>query len=63
MNDLVLLSWAALGAAFGPALLLLLYDARTTARGVLAGVSVGALSVAAAWVFWAAPRGNTSTTS
>ena len=45
VNDLVLLSWAALGAAFGPALLLLLYDARTTARGVLAlgGGGVGVL--------------------
>ena len=58
VNDLVLLSWAALGAAFGPPVLLLLYDPRTTARGVLVGVLVGALTVAGAYAFWAAPRGK-----
>ena len=58
VNNLVLLSWAALGAAFGPAVLFVLFDSRTTARGVLAGVVVGALSVAAAWWLWAHPRGK-----
>ena len=46
VHEFVLLSWAALGAAFGPPLILLLYDRRTTARGVAAGIVSGALTVA-----------------
>ena len=56
VNDLVLLSWSALGAAFGPPILFLLYDRRTTARGSLAGVCVGAGTIVAAHFLWALPR-------
>jgi len=56
VNDLVLLSWAAFGAAFGPAILCVLYDRRTSARGVLAGIVVGGLAVLGAHAFWALPR-------
>lgn len=58
VNDLVLLSWGALGAALGPAVLALVYDARTSDRGVLAGVLVGAGTVTAAHFLWAQPRGK-----
>lgn len=39
--DFVLYAWAGLGAAFGPALILILLWKRTSAAGVLAGIVVG----------------------
>ncbi len=49
IHNLVLLSWFALGIGLGPALIVLLYDRRTTARGVVAGVSTGVLGIAGTW--------------
>ncbi|MDQ7012210.1 MAG: sodium/proline symporter [Mariprofundaceae bacterium] len=45
----VLYAWAGLGAAFGPALILLLFWRRTNAAGVLAGMVTGVLT-AVIWV-------------
>lgn len=42
VNAFVLFSWAALGAAFGPPLLLLLFTRGTTGLGVVAGILSGA---------------------
>jgi Na+/proline symporter len=39
--DFVLYAWAGLGAAFGPALILILLWRRTSATGVIAGIVVG----------------------
>lgn len=39
--DFVLYAWAGLGAAFGPALILVLLWQRTSATGVIAGMAVG----------------------
>jgi sodium/proline symporter len=39
--DFVLYAWAGLGAAFGPALILILLWRRTSASGVIAGMAVG----------------------
>lgn len=39
--DFVLYAWAGLGAAFGPALILILLWKRTSASGVIAGIFVG----------------------
>jgi sodium/proline symporter len=39
--DFVLYAWAGLGAAFGPALILILLWKRTSAAGVIAGILVG----------------------
>ena len=39
--DFVLYAWAGLGAAFGPALILVLLWRRTSATGVIAGMAVG----------------------
>jgi Na+/proline symporter len=39
--DFVLYAWAGLGAAFGPALILILLWRRTSATGVIAGMLVG----------------------
>ncbi len=61
VNNLVLLSWAALGAAFGPALLLGLFDSRVNERGLLAGIVVGGLSVVLLWWFLARPAGRAIT--
>ncbi len=58
VHNLVLLSWFALGIGLGPAMLLLLYDERTTARGVFAGILTGVLGVVAAWWFLARPEGR-----
>ena len=58
VNNLVLLSWFALGVGFGPAILLLLYDRRTSAAGVLAGVLTGVLGVAAVWYVLLRPTGG-----
>ena len=43
--DLVAWAWAGFGAAFGPAVILALYDPRTTRNGALAGIIVGGLTV------------------
>ena len=51
VHNLVLLSWFALGIGLGPALLLLVYDRRTTARGVLAGMLSGVLGIVGVWWF------------
>ena len=58
VHAFVLLSWALLGAAFGPAMLLCLYDRRTTARGVLAGMVTGSM-VVAAWAYASGGRAPT----
>ncbi len=44
----VLFSWSGLGAAFGPAVLAILYDPKVTASGVVAGMLGGFLTS----VFW-----------
>ena len=46
VNDLVLLSWFALGCGLGPPLLVLLYDRRASAAGTLAGLLVGVAGIA-----------------
>jgi len=61
INNLVLLSWGVLGLAFGPAMLFLLYDRRTSAPGVFFGVLTGALSATAGWYFFARPAGKSLT--
>jgi len=43
--DLVGYAWAGFGAAFGPVLILSLYWPRMTARGALAGVLTGGITV------------------
>jgi len=43
--DLVAWAWAGFGAAFGPAIILALYDRSTTRNGALAGIIVGGLTV------------------
>jgi sodium/proline symporter len=43
--DKVLFAWGALGAAFGPALILTLWWKKTTRNGVLAGMVVGFLTI------------------
>jgi len=43
--DLVAWAWAGFGAAFGPAIILSLYDSKTTRNGALAGILVGGLTV------------------
>ena len=58
INNLVLLSWGVLGLTFGPVILFLLYDRRTSAAGVFFGVLTGALSSSAAWFFFARPAGK-----
>jgi sodium/proline symporter len=45
--DLVAYAWAGFGAAFGPSLLLSLYWPRMTARGAMAGIVAGGLTVVA----------------
>ena len=48
---LVLFAWGGLGAAFGPAVILSLYWARTTRGGVVAGMLFGA-ATAIVWRLW-----------
>jgi sodium/proline symporter len=43
--DFVLYAWAGLGAAFGPAVILILFWRRTSATGVIAGMAVGIITV------------------
>jgi len=45
----VLFSWSGLGAAFGPVILALLYDKRTTGAGVAAGM-LGGFLTSVIWV-------------
>ncbi len=47
----VLFSWSGLGAAFGPAVLAILYDPRVTASGVIAGMLAGFLT-SVVWVLF-----------
>ena len=56
--NFVLLSWFALGCGFGPAIIMVLYDRRTTARGVLGGVATGVIGVAAVWFFFLRESGE-----
>jgi len=58
VHHLVLLSWFALGVGLGPALLLLLYDERTTARGVLAGVLTGVGGIVGTWALFLRESGG-----
>jgi len=51
VNNLVLFAWGGLGAAFGPALLLSLYDRRATGSSTLAAMLTGGL-LACAWKGW-----------
>ena len=43
--DMVAYAWAGFGAAFGPAILMSLFWKRTTRNGVLAGITVGGVTV------------------
>lgn len=43
--DLVSHAWAGFGAAFGPAILFLLFWKKTTANGILAGILAGSITV------------------
>jgi sodium/proline symporter len=45
----VLFSWSGLGAAFGPVVLALLYDQRTTGAGIVAGM-LGGFLTSVVWV-------------
>jgi len=45
----VLFSWSGLGAAFGPAIIMVLYDPKVTASGVLAGI-LGGFLTSVVWV-------------
>ncbi|MEM8816163.1 MAG: sodium/proline symporter [Pseudomonadota bacterium] len=45
----VLFSWSGLGAAFGPAILMILYDPKVSASGVLAGI-LGGFLTSVVWV-------------
>jgi SSS family solute:Na+ symporter len=51
INNLVLFAWGGLGAAFGPALLLSLYDKRATGLSTLAAMITGGV-VACLWKGW-----------
>ena len=48
----VLFSWSGLGAAFGPAIIAILYDPKVTASGVLAGI-LGGFLTSVLWVVFA----------
>lgn len=50
----VLFAWSGLGSAFGPVVLCLLYDKKTTGPGVAAGMLAGFLT-SVAWVLWLKP--------
>jgi sodium/proline symporter len=58
IHNLVLLSWFALGVGFGPAVLLLLYDSKTTARGVFAGVLTGVFGIVLVWYVYLRESGG-----
>lgn len=48
---LVLFAWGGLGATFGPATILALYDQKTTRAGIVAGMIVGSLTIIV-WKLW-----------
>jgi solute:Na+ symporter, SSS family len=48
---LVLFAWGGLGAAFGPAVILALYDRKTTRAGIVAGMVVGTVTIIV-WKLW-----------
>ncbi len=52
--DLVGYAWAGFGAAFGPVIILSLFWKRTTRRGAIAGIVVGALTV----IIWSLLEGG-----
>ena len=52
VHNLVLLAWFALGVGLGPATLMLLYDSRTSARGVFAGILTGVLGIVGVWAIF-----------
>ncbi|QGH35726.1 sodium/proline symporter PutP [Gracilibacillus salitolerans] len=52
--DLVGYAWAGFGAAFGPVIILSLFWKRTTRRGAIAGIVVGALTV----IIWSQLEGG-----
>lgn len=56
IHHFVLLSWFALGVGLGPAIVMLLYDRRTSARGVFFGILTGVLGVVATWYFFLRER-------
>jgi solute:Na+ symporter, SSS family len=55
IHNFVLLSWFALGVGLGPAIVFLLYDQRTTARGVFFGILTGVLGIAGTWYIFLRP--------
>lgn len=48
---LVLFAWGGLGATFGPAIILALYDKKTTRGGIIAGMTVGTVTIIV-WKLW-----------
>lgn len=48
----VLLAWSALGAAFGPALILALYDPRSNSRGVFTAMLIGVIGISLTHAYW-----------
>ena len=48
----VLLAWSALGAAFGPALILALYDTRSNSRGVFTAMLIGVIGITVTHFYW-----------
>ncbi|MDA1063732.1 MAG: sodium/proline symporter [Proteobacteria bacterium] len=50
----VLFAWSGLGSAFGPVVLCLLYDKKTTGPGVAAGM-LGGFLTSVVWVVWLKP--------
>ena len=51
----VLAAWAGLGCAFGPPVLALLYDKRTSGNGIAAGMICGFV-VTVVWMIWIKPQ-------
>jgi sodium/proline symporter len=51
----VLFAWSGLGSAFGPVVLCLLYDRKTTGPGVATGMLAGFLT-SVVWVLWVKPH-------
>ena len=57
VNKLVLFAWGGLGAAFGPAILLALYDRRMTGLAALTAMVTGG-ATAIVWKGWVKPAMN-----